>query len=251
MKLNTKDFGVILLRIGTMLQASGASSNRIRITIDRIANQYKFKSDLLITHRALILTLSDENGPVFNQTKRNSAPGVNFKIVSGISRMSWRITAQKWSLDQIEVELNRLESIPHYHRLIILLTVSLAGASFCRLGNGNLAAMAVAFIGTFAGLFIRQEAHKRKYNPYLTIFLAALTATLVAGAFRRIFPDSDLEMGFAASVLFLIPGVPLINSFVDLFDGNILNGIIRATNSLLIAFMIALGMVCSLLLFKI
>lgn len=247
---NTKDFGVLLLRMGTLLQSSGASANRIRVTIDRIANKYNFHSDLLITHRALILTLSDENGPVFNHTKRNAPPGVNFKIISGISRMSWRIAEQKWTLEQIKNELDRLEAIPHYNRFIILLTVSLAGAGFCRLGNGNIAAMGVAFIATFAGLFIRQEAHKQKYNPYLTIFLAAFSATLVAGAFRRLFPGTDLEMGFAASVLFLIPGVPLINSFTDMLDGNILNGIIRLTNGLLIALMIALGIVCSILIYN-
>jgi uncharacterized membrane protein YjjP (DUF1212 family) len=51
---------------------------------------------------------------------------------------------------------------------------------------------------------------------------------------------------FATSVLFLIPGVPLINSFSDLIDGNIMNGIVRGVNGLIIAFAIALGLLTAM-----
>jgi uncharacterized membrane protein YjjP (DUF1212 family) len=43
-------------------------------------------------------------------------------------------------------------------------------------------------------------------------------------------------------VLFLVPGVPLINSVTDLMDGNIQNGMVRAMNGLMIAFSIAMGL---------
>lgn len=250
MTANSQNTGMMLLRVGAMLQANGASANRIRITIDRIANAYEYNADTLITHRALILSLSKGDQPVFNHTKRIAGPAVNFKIISGISRMSWRIKESPWNIAEIETELNRLASLPHYNRFIILTSVSFADAVFCRLGDGNLPAMGVAFIATFAGLFVRQEAHKAKFNPYLVIFFAAFTATFVAATFRTLFPTAELEMGFAACVLFLIPGVPLINAITDLIDGNILNGIIRATNGLIIALMIAFGMVSSLLIYK-
>lgn len=243
--------GMILLRTGSMLQSCGTCTARIRIILARIANTYDLTTNTFITHRALTLTLLNKKGePVFNSVKRTAPVGVNFKVVAGISRMSMDIRKEIWSLKAIEQELCQLEKISHYPQIIILLMVSLAGASFCFLADGNILAMAVCFVATFAGLFIRQETSKIHFNPYLCVFLAALTATFVAGSFRSFFPEINLEHGFATSVLFLIPGVPLINSFVDFIDGNLLNGIIRLTNGFIFSFMIALGMICTILIFN-
>jgi uncharacterized membrane protein YjjP (DUF1212 family) len=246
-----KALGLILLRTGSMLMSNGASTARIRMTIDRIANYFGYDADLFITHRALTLSLSDkENDHTFSSLKRTDPQGVNFKIVSGISRMSWSVKEQGWSFEKIEKELDRLSSIPHYPRLLLLALVALAGASFCGLAGGNPLAMCICFAASFIGLFVRQEAHKKHFNIYLCVFFAAFTAAMFAGSFCKLFPNSDLEKAFATSVLFLIPGVPLINSFTDLFDGNILNGMLRIVHGLIIAFMIALGLVCSIAIYK-
>ena len=54
------------------------------------------------------------------------------------------------------------------------------------------------------------------------------------------------EHALATSVLFLIPGVPLINSLTDMIDGNTLNGIVRGVTGLIMAFAIALGLMIAI-----
>jgi uncharacterized membrane protein YjjP (DUF1212 family) len=242
-----KEIGALLLDIGSLLMSSGANTARIRITIDRISEAFGYSADLFITHRALTLTLGDEeNENTFNSLKRTSPHGVNFKVVSGISRMSWRVVEENWTIAEIRQELDRLSSLPHYPRLVILLLVSLAGASFCRLFGGNFIEMGITFLASFIGLFIRQEAVKRQFNTYLCIYFGALTATLISGFFMKLGLNIVLEHAFATSVLFLVPGVPLINTFSDLIDGNILNGLLRGVHGLIIAFCIALGLLTSI-----
>jgi uncharacterized membrane protein YjjP (DUF1212 family) len=246
-----RNFGTILLRTGTILQSSGACTSRIRIILERMAAAYGYSVDILVTHRALSLTLlSPEGYPVFSSVKRTPPVGVNFKVLAGISQMSMHIRQKAWEFRAIDIELERLVSLPHYHRLVVLGWVALADACFCFIAGGNIRAMLLSFAATFVGLFVRQQMHKMHFNPYLCWFSAAFAATFIAGAARVAFPRHELETGFATSVLFLIPGVPLINSFVDMIDGNLLNGTIRLANGLLLSFMIALGMVCSLLIFK-
>ncbi len=131
---NINRLSKLLLEVGALLMASGANTARIRITVLRIAEAYGYNAELLITHRALMLTLYDEEKDYFfSRLKRTSPHGVNFRMVSGISRMSWRIVDEKWNFDQVQQEIDRLKSLPHYPRLVILTTVALAGASFCRL----------------------------------------------------------------------------------------------------------------------
>jgi len=242
-----KALGSTLLEIGALLMISGASTGRIRNTINRISNSFGYNTDLLISQRTLMLTIYDDgNDYLFNNLKRTSPHGVNFTIVSGISRMSWLVVEEKWSIKQINEELGRLTSLPHYPRWIILSLVALAGASFCRLAGGGPVDMTVVFFATFIGLFVRQEATKLRFNPYMCVYFAALTSSLIAGAFVKFGYDSTHEQAFATSVLFLIPGVPLINSFSDMIDGNLQNGIIRGLNGFIISFSIALGLLTSM-----
>ncbi len=243
LKEDAQIVGSILLETGSLLMSSGASTNRIRVTLARIAKGLGYGTELLITHRALMLTIIEkEQQHFFSRLKRTSPHGVNFRIVSGISHLSWNVLEQKWTVAQISAELKRLKSLPHYPRLVILALVGLAGSAFCRIFGGGYIEMTVAFIATFAGLFVRQEAIKFKFNPYLCVFFAAFTASFIAGLAENFQIGAQPDKAFATSVLFLVPGVPLINSVTDLLEGNIQNGMVRAMNGLMIAFSIAMGL---------
>lgn len=243
---NAQSAGNTLLEIGALLMSSGASTHRTRITLERIANGLGYAAELLITQRALMLTLIDTDQQYFfSRMKRISPLHPNFKMVSGISHLSWNVMENNWSVQKINNEIQRLKSLAHYPRWILLGMVGAAGAGFCNLFGGDMINMAVAFIATVIGLFIRQETTRRKFNPYLCVFFAAFVASFIAGLSELFDIGSEPEKAVATSVLFLVPGIPLINSITDLFDGNIQNGIVRATNGLMIAFAIALGLFTS------
>ena len=246
-----RKFGNILLEIGSLLMSSGASTGRIRVTINRIAESMGYHTELLITHRAIMVSVTDENQiEVFSSLKRTPPHGVNFKLVSGISRMSWRIVNEKWSINQIVEDLARLKTLPHFSRWIVLTFVSLAGASFCRLFGGGYLEMLVAFVATFFGLFVRQESHKQNYNIYLCVVFASFAASLIAGASVYCGIGKSAEEAFATSVLFLIPGVPFINALTDMIDGNVSAGLARVIHGLIISFAIALGMLLAKLIYN-
>ena len=242
----------MLLDIGTLLMSCGASTGRVRNTVNRIADALGYNIELLITNRSLMLKVIDEESDHFIASlKRTSPHGVNFRVVSGISRMSWKVVEENWNIEQINTELDRLVALPHYPRLIILSSVALAGSAFCALFGGKWIEMVVAFVATFIGLFVRQESLKKRFNPYVSIFFGSFAASLLSGLSVKLGIGSSPELAFATSVLFLVPGVPLINSFTDMIDGNILNGITRGIHGLIIAFAIALGLMFAKFLFNI
>lgn len=243
LKEDAQSVGSILLEVGSLLMSSGASTHRTRLTMERIAKGMGYGIELLITQRALMLTIIEKDQEhFFSRLKRISPHGVNFRMVSGISHLSWNVMEQRFTVAQISEELQRLKSLPHYPRPVVLLLVGLAGAGFCNIFGGGAIEMGVAFVATISGLFIRQEAMKKKFNPYLCVFFAAFTASFIAGFAEYFKLGLQPDKAVATSVLFLVPGVPLINSVTDLMDGNIQNGIVRAMNGLMIAFSIAMGL---------
>ncbi|OIR12115.1 inner membrane protein YjjP [mine drainage metagenome] len=246
-----QELGSLLLEIGVSLLSSGASCSRIRITMRRFATTYNYAAHISIAPKSISLTLKDKDDiSIFNGMLSTPSQGVNFKTLSGISRLSWRAVENKLSIQQVREELNQLLALPHYPRIIILIFVSLAGSAFCFSFGGKVPEMFIAFGATFCGLFVRQEAVKNKFNPYISVFFASLVASLFAGAFIKAGLNISFEHAFATSVLFLIPGVPLINSFTDLIDGNILNGLVRGINALMFSMAIAFGLLIAMLIYN-
>jgi uncharacterized membrane protein YjjP (DUF1212 family) len=245
------ELGEMLLEIGSLLMVSGANTERIKVTISRIAGAFCCDSDLMITNHALMLTLTyKDHIKTFTSVKWVPNMHLNFNLISDISAMSWKIVEEKWPVERINKEVLLLDKSPLYPRFLVLFLVALAGASFCRLFGGELIEMVICFSGSFLGLYVRQETMKLKFNFYVCIFFASLISSFLVGLYSFLNPDAEYIHALSTSVLFLIPGVPMINSFSDLIDGNILNGTTRGVNVLVIAFAIALGLTVSLLIFN-
>ena len=243
--------GSYLLEVGVALLRAGAATKRIRTNLRRLADSYGYHLDDHIEPRALSLTLrSRDHEEQFTGTRVIHGHTINFKIISGISRMSWQVVEKPWTEEQLWTELDRLKSLPDYPRVVILLVVALAGSAFCFVYGGGPAEMAITFGATFCGLWAKQELTKRLFNPYLVTYISAVVAGMVTVLFTLANQNLSHEHALTTSFLFLIPGVPLINSISDLMDGEILNGIDRGVNALMHALGIALGLSTLILLFS-
>lgn len=250
-KPTKSELGEMLLEIGSLLMVAGANTERVKVTINRISGAFDCDSQLMITNHALMITLIYNNKPkTFTSVRWVPNMHLNFNLISDISTMSWKIVEEKWSVERINSELASLNKKPLYPRFLVIAMVALAGAAFCRVLGGEAIEMIVCFVGTFFGLYIRQESMKMRFNFYLCVFFAAFTSSFTVGLYSYLNSGAEYVHALATSVLFLIPGVPMINSFSDLIDGNILNGTTRGVNVLVIAFAIALGLMVSLLIFN-
>lgn len=244
--------GSVLLETAAVLQSSGASTSRIHMTLNRIATTYNCDIDVMFTLRTLVLTVSHvDHEYEYTSAKQIPPIGVNFSKVTAISQLSWRIKKNAPKQSEILLELETIDNTSHHPRWLVVMAVGLAGAGFCGITGGPLVAMLVAFVATCLGLLTRQELHKKGFNFYICVFLAAFVACLVTGGVLKLYPNQGFQAAFATSVLFLIPGVPLINSFSDLLAGYTLNGFARFVVGLFTVFMIALGLILALTLYHI
>ena len=62
--------------------------------------------------------------------------------------------------------------------------------------------------------------------------------------------DTTSEIAMATSVLYLVPGVPLINGVIDVVEGYVLTGFARLTEASLLIVSIAIGLSFTLLMVK-
>lgn len=243
MTATPQQLGPVILDMGIMMLKSGASSHRISIVMSRVTAAYGCVAHMDIQPKSFALTLEMESeGTAFHGMRRTQDYGVNFTVLSGISTLSFELGEKQLTPQALRDELDRMSSIPHYPRWLILVMVAMAGAGFCYTFGGNMMEMGIAFVATFSGLFTKQEMVKRSFNHYVCTFVSALVAALTIAVFYRLGFDLPMQHAYATCVLFLIPGVHLINFFIDLVAGNILYGIERGVNALIHTFAIALGL---------
>ena len=88
----------------------------------------------------------------------------------------------------------------------------------------------------------------KKHVNHLVVFTtSAFVASMFAGMGYVLHIGHTPEIALASSVLFLIPGVPLINSILDILQGHILTGIARLVNATSLIVCIAIGLFTSML----
>ncbi|MCL5128254.1 MULTISPECIES: threonine/serine exporter ThrE family protein [unclassified Algibacter] len=242
----------LLFEISSLLMVSGANTSRINISIDRFASVLNFDVQSWISQKTIIMTLTDEVTKQSTTKVYNLPPhALSYLIISEISKSSWTAIHENWSLEEIEAEIKRIKELEKYPKIVVLFAVSFAIAGFCNLFKGDYLNMLVAFISAFVGLFVAQQAHRLKYNMYIRIFLASLVASLIASIGMVFNIGANPQTAVATSILFLVPGVTLINSFTDLLEGNILNGVVRFAMGAMTVLAIATGLFIAMYVFSI
>lgn len=239
----------LIADIATLLISNGSNTRRVSRNINRIANGFGYDCDIFYSYSAVVLTVCEKaTGEKQTLVKMIPHYGVHFAIITDISILSWQVVEHQLSLEQIKNEVERIKKLPRYNKYLMYFFVALAGGSLARIFGGSYIEFLVSFLGTFIGLVGRSYFQKHKFNPYITWLFAAFISVSVVNMFYSL-GFVPLSYGLAACVLWLIPGVPLINGFIDLLSGHVVSGMAKLASAAMFIFMIALGFFLSLITF--
>lgn len=241
-------FANLALDVGELLIASGAHCGRINRNIQRFADRWNFKVDLFISFTLLSITVTDLNDPTNTITvnRRSTTNGVHFGILTSISLLSWSVYESNLTLEETEKEIEKIRRTPRHPIWFVRLGIGAACASLCILAGGDHINAIVAFIAATLGLIIKQTITSMNFNPMIAILFAAFVTTMISGLDMYFRYGFSPETTVATSVLYLIPGVPLINCVIDLFEGYIPTAIARGTFGGFVLLCIAVGMSLSI-----
>lgn len=243
-----KETTIFLAEYAATLMAVGVQTSRVCRNTERIAVSFEYHANILIFPRTLSITLHDKShNHSYTYVKQTANMPLSFRTNMELSKLSWRAFDEHLSLDALWNEYKKIISEKRESPWTVLFLVSFANACFCRLFDGNLTSMIIVWIATFIGFYIRQQLTKMKWSALAVFIICAFVSTMI-GATDYLFVHGGTEdMSLGTSMLYLIPGVPLINGVMDIIDHHVLNGIARLTNACLLIICIALGLSITLL----
>lgn len=233
------DQSAVVMKLGLLLMQSGASAYRVKSSMSRLARAVGLDEHHAQISFTEISTTSYSRNNFRTEVAETRIKGINaFKIdvlgdfVSSLPEHISPIQASA-TLDRIGAEK------PLYPPCLLALAAAFACAGFAFLNRGGIIECAVVLLAAFAGQLLRSTlAHKGMNHAAIWLLCGLLSAGLYVGAMSVLIApgligDNHL-VGFISSVLYLVPGFPLVTGLLDLFRMDFAAGINRLTYVMLL-----------------
>ena len=226
----------------------GTYTARIEHCVRRIADAYDYEASLMIFVRHFIISVMDPADNSIRRTyvKTGAAAQISFDLISELSALSWEIYDEKIPLARARAAFAEILASQKKSFAKTLVLLSVANAAFCELFGGDGGAMALVFAATAFGICARYLLSKLKINLKIQYIAVSFAVSFIVSLGARYGLSATPDIAVGSSILFLIPGVWLINSVFDILNENMLVGISRGLNTGLLIICIAIGLFLTL-----
>lgn len=232
---------LFLSEYAVQLFGSGCTCVRLEKNMKRIAGSLGMNVEFSILPRHIHITVSKDAEDFTSVVAIREMP-ISFSRITDLSRLSWQMADGKIDFYEARAVLPRICNCACINPWTLTVLVSLANAAFCRLFSGDLWAMAVVFAATFSGFMLRRLLQSRHFDVRLTVFVCAFLSSVVASAGGMAGLGRTPAIAVATSVLYLVPGIPFINSFCDLIDRHYICAYGRAMHAAVLLCCLSLGL---------
>ena len=248
---DVRDMCGFLSAYTSWLAGCGATCIRLEKNVGRIAAAYGMNVEIAMMPRHIHLSVwNSSHSEVVTAISSAKAIPVSFDINTRLSRLSWDIADGRIGFDDARALMERIVAGHRQNRWLLIGAVSLANASFCRLFGGDAQAMAVVGIATAAGFWLKGEMLERRCDLRLTVFVCAFVSAVLSAAAMLFSLGATPLTAIGTSVLYLVPGIPFLNSFSDLIYRHYICSISRFFDAAVITACLSAGLCAAMLLMR-
>lgn len=170
--------------------------------------------------------------------------GVNLVRASEAVVLGERMARGEVDVASLDPEIARVRALPpRYGRWTLVAAAACTGAVFSQIpGKSDWGSAGIAFVAAGFGQFFRSGLQAMK--------VTVLNVTLVCGVFSVCVAALGLRLGFTqvapatvvASIIYMVPGLPLINGFVEVISHkHLLVGFERIANAAFLFLVLAIA----------
>lgn len=248
-----KEKATLVGRVGRMMLAAGTGAWRVRASMNKISRALNILCNADIGLLSIEYTCADpdpepDKTKLYTSTISISTTGVNTDRISAIEEFADHFSQQadKLSVQDFHQILDEIQkSTPNYSAWHLGLAAAFACGAFTFLLGGGPVEMLGAFFGAGIGNYIRKKMLERDItllaNVSVSVAAAGCIYVLLIKLAELILHISAVhEAGYICSMLFVIPGFPLITGGIDLAKLDMRSGIERLAYAVLIITMATL-----------
>lgn len=236
-----------LLRFGAMMLQAGNTAVRTRWCVSAITPKVGFEATSVIVSLDSITISIRCRGEWLTGMREIGPPGINILRIAQLEQLARTVRAENAPVE-IAVELAKIEAATHQYSFTqMAAAVGLASSGFAFLNGAAAPEMLAAAIGGGSGQWLRLWLTRRRLNQYGA---AALSAIMASGVYVVVaavgshfgFRFAQYPAGFIASILFLVPGFPLVAALFDLLQYQTVAALSRLAYGVMMLLAVAFGL---------
>ncbi len=232
----------LALDLGKSMVKCGAEVNRVEETVIRVCYAYGIEKAQVFSIISMIhATVVDKESGAHSQMRRIYSYGVNFGRLEKLNALSRKICSEKTEIDIARLELEKICVEDKTFRLKVCAGYMLAAASFAVFFGGTLldaaAAVPIAAVIYLMQTYIRVKGASRLFFTAIESAVAGFMALF----FVHIGFGNNPDMIMIGDIMLLIPGLMLINAVREMLCGDLMSGLLRLLESVILAVAIAGG----------
>ena len=173
--------------------------------------------------------------------RRISRRGNDMKRLALTNDVSRRVERGQLSFEESQRLLEGAAAAPGPSQLTLMLGCGLAAASFSLLFGGRLGTFAVAFVIGVLVQAIHPLFSQMEMGVLFGNFTGGLITAIAADAVSWVIPYGSVNAAIVGGIMPLLSGLLMTNAVRDTMYGDLISGVTRAVEALLLAASVALG----------
>lgn len=230
--------------LGYQLMSSGAEIYRVEESIYRLLRAYGLEDpQVFAIPNALIVSVTTPQGHPITRMSRIPGHGTNIELLERCNDLCRRLCFSPIPLDEAQAQIKALsKGIRSYKPQQVLLGYGLAASFFTPLFGGGLWDSVCAFVcGIIVGVCLMFGGRLIGSNSFFRTTICSAVASLLALLLVRLGLGHDVDNVTIGVLMLLVPGAALTTAMREIMAGDIISGVSRMAEVLLVASAIALG----------
>ena len=230
------------LDIGEQMLISGAEVSRVELAVRMICTAYGCsRADIFIITSSMILTIENPDGAHATQTRRLTGTATDLTKLHKLNALSRQICAETPCYTDVQAQLKQICKETAYPLWLQVLASGLIAFAFTVFFGGCWLDGGVAALLGMGLRLLTQLLQKTAANQIIVNVIASFALSVGAILLVRCGIGQDANKILIGNIMLLIPGIALTNSLRDMISGDIMTGILRFLDAVLVAAAIAAG----------
>ena len=232
----------IILKAGKILLSSGAEISRTEDTMNYIARAMNFKDlEAYVSNRGIFATAKKADETEITRIYNVPEVDINLSKIESVNALSRRITQKNITIEEIESELNQIDTMPDYSFFWRLVAYTLGASGFSyAIGSSITDSIIAGIIGLILGVYMCTIKRILSSDVLITI-LGSILIALLGNLFIHFELGSNLSVILLGAMIDIVPGVPFVNAIREYSQNNYNTGITLMMGALLTCISMAVG----------
>lgn len=232
------------LDIGASMLQAGAEINRAEESVSRICTALgATKVEVYAVNYLIMITASGEGYSGITESRRVWKYERNLTKLTALNELSRNICEGVVDYDQIEQKLNEIENIKDWNLVQMMLIYALISASFTIFFGGDIVDMLISGIIGVLVAPIDRLLGIVQINYFVRVGLCSFFCGLIAAIVYKLGLDVSTDMIGIGNIMIFIPGVLFTVAIQEILANNMLAGVSKIIESIVLSLVIATGFV--------